>query len=355
MRKLIYPFAVACLLATSSASAQTWTPIDMKTKKDVTDYHVIGANGDAAYAAAKYHGRQSYALFKVDGSSLKEVWEPEYKQPQSDIHLDVDPKGIPYFACKEGDFFLIKRLEGNKMVDVSTEVLSSKGTNYFTMMLDKEGTPYVSYSLNSNLYIKKLNGGKWEQLLETPQLGKLSFAFDNQNVLHLTSKNIKLVKKLEKGALVDVGSAYTKAMEDNYNLFFDKKGALYVTFCPRKNYPEKSGVPEVGTLVDVKQPDGKVVKEWKFLPRPTDGTEYKDVAGELVNLAWDNNNTLYFACSFRSPSGNTVQKFDGTKWVPADNGIDGDNKKVYDGIKKMVFGAKSNMLFMNRPLMSAKL
>lgn len=350
MRKLICTYAFASLLASGTVSAQTWSSLTSEKK---TNEHHIAANGDAAYVAAKYHGYSSYSLFKVDGNSLKEVWQPEYKQPQFDVALEVDPKGVPYLACKEGDFLLVKRLDGKKMVDVSDEALSSKGTNYFKFTLDRSGTPYVFYIMNSKLVVKKLNGRQWEQVLETPEYSDYKVAFNSKNELYVTSKNTKSVRKLENGALVNVGPAYAKMMDAHFGVYFDNKDELYVVYTSFENYPKPSGVPKVIKLTDVKQADGKMAKEWKMLPDPTEGTEFKDKGGELVNLAWDSNNNMYFACSFRSPSGNTVQKFDGTKWVAADGGIDGDNKKAYDGKKRLVFG--KNTLLMSRPLMSAKL
>jgi hypothetical protein len=337
MKNCLYKFGIASLVLTSTSYAQTWKPVDLK--RTITEPKIAATTDGSVFIAGYIHGKtSSVVLWKYDGKSIQKVYEPGFVKQNPDVSIAVDPNNTPYLAYKEDNIGMVKRWDGQKLVDVGSGSPAPKSPNYFRMVLDRTGVPYAFYLSDGFFYIKKLKDGQWEQLLETRQAGDYKTAFNSKNELLITFKQKHVVQKLVDGALVNIGPAYAAMKNDMFNLAVSNTDEIYITY----------GKFEDGVLKIAKLEGGK---EWKALADPTADIKGQ---GELPVLAFDNKNTLFFACSFRSSSTNIVRKLEGDKWVPAQSGIDEEDLKLYGGSKQFSFSASTNTLYMSRPFYVTK-
>jgi hypothetical protein len=183
--------------------------------------------------------------------------------------------------------------------------------------------------------------GAWEQQVETKLVGDYRVAFDSKSVPYVAFKDKRFVKRLEDGALVDVGPTYYKMSVSEFAFAIDNNDAPYMSY----------GSFENGEMKIVKF-DGT---DWKPVVDPA--LDFKGKAGSSPAMAFDNNNTLYFSCAFRSTliAGTHIRRLDGETWVPMHAGIDEEDIKAYEGVKQLIFSPKANSLTLNRPFYTIKL
>jgi hypothetical protein len=208
------------------------------------------------------------------------------------------------------------KFNGTNWVAVGSAGFSPGGVHYTSLVIDKNGTPYVAYHDLTNsgkAVVMKYNGSNWVAVgavgLSAGEAQKISLAIDKSDNLYIAYRDVPngykaTVKKFDGTNWVTVGSAgFSAGIIDYTSLKIDNNGTPYVAYKDDAN----------GTKATVMKYNGT---SWV-----TVGTAgFSASAANFTSLAIDNNGVPYVAYRdesllFPLQTGSTVMKFDGSNWV----------------------------------------
>jgi uncharacterized protein YjdB len=156
--------------------------------------------------------------------------------------LGIDVNGNVYAAYDESSTVKVKKFDGTSWSGVGGDVSSSQ---YFSMVLDRAGTPHVACGYPSRC-VKKYNGSSW-QLVGPDNIGifimtgaKLAidkygtpslFNGDGANGISGISADLHYIYQYNGNNWIGVGHQFTEAtLGNNQSLAVDGKGKLYAFY-----------------------------------------------------------------------------------------------------------------------------
>jgi len=190
---------------------------------------------------------------------------------------------------------------------------SAGEVEYTSLVLDRNGTPYVAYRDYGNGFkatVMKFNGTAWEAVgtpgFSAGAVGYISLALDASGkpyVAYRDGGNISkaTVMKFNGTSWVPVGTPGFSAGWANYtSLVVDNSGIPYIAYSDNNN----------GSKVTVMKFNGT---NWV----PVGQAGFSAGAASFISLALDGSSTPYVAyLDYGNGNKATVMKFNGTNWVP---------------------------------------
>ena len=150
---------------------------------------VIDALGTPYVAYSQYCGVPH--VIKFDGVNWVPVGAPlDSALAGQSISIAIAKNGTPYVCYQRGWLgeLFVKQFNGTSWIDLGGGVHPNHGTNYFDMVLDTAGVPYVIYGANHGLTVRYYNGNSWSQLggelLPTASILAVSIAIDTDNTVY---------------------------------------------------------------------------------------------------------------------------------------------------------------------------